>query len=701
MTAKRLFFARLTSVVSLSLGLFLSCGQIQSPPKAVQGKIDARDFFLKETNILSLKGEWFYYPKVIVAPTDVPLISSSLENRFFTVPGIWSESFLDRGFLAGDGFATYRLIVAHHLKGESLSFKVPEMETAYIMFVDGKKLSSNGIVSTTETGSLPEYRPKIVDFVPSSDESEIVLQISNYHHRKGGPAQIISVGRTSVVHAQQEKEVLKDMLLVGSIFFMGIYHLFLYLNRKKDPYTYWFALACLLICLRVFITGNKYITLFFPDLPWELHLKLSYLSFFLIPPVFIRYMFLLFRSHFSSQTYEWMFHIGLAFSALILLTRSSFYTYLMVPYQIFTLSCALYGLFVIFKVVAKKETSSALFLFSFIVFILTFMNDFLVNNLIIINPLMAHYGIFMMFLFQSIFIARGFSKGFVEAENLALELSNKNKDLESARSALTNLNEKLEGKVDAKTVELQNRLEQIGKDLKLAKSIVTNLIKVPDLSPFLKVDYLYQPLSEVGGDIYSVKKIQSSYFRFFLADATGHGLQAALYTMMIQSEFERLNDVATKPNDLLYYLNEHFYDKNAELQIYFPSIVVDFDFEQKLLRFSCAGMQNHVLMKKNGELVYLENTGPIVGILTQYRFGLKEVDVEKGDRLFIYTDGLFEELNETDGNAALAELFEGIRKTADLPLEEVIPSLTSHLFEKMKKNKWKDDVCLFAIEVIR
>ncbi|WP_411821633.1 PP2C family protein-serine/threonine phosphatase [Leptospira sp. 'Mane'] len=660
---------------------------------------DAVAFLSEDSNILRLVGDWQYYPKLIVNPSDLPMLDEQLGKDYFTVPGIWSEQFFDHGFLAGDGFASFRILIKHNLKNQPLSLKVPEMETAYVLFLDGQELASNGIVSSSETNSKPEYRPLIVDFVPVSDQSEILLQISNYHHRKGGPAQIISLGKTKTIHSQFDKEILKDMLLVGSILFMGIYHLILYLNRKRDRYTYWFALACLLICLRVFIAGNKYITLFFPNLPWELHLKLSYLSFFLIPPVFYRYIFLLFKPQFPRIGYDIVFNVGLMFSSLVLLTRSSFYTYLMIPYQIFTLLAAIYGMIVIFKVIRSKQPGSVLFLISFLIFVLSFLNDIMVNNIVITTPLMAHYGIFTMFLFQSLFIARAFSRGFQEAENLANELSDKNKDLETARSELTNLNEKLEDKVAEKTKELQSKLDQIGKDLKLAKSIVASLTAIPDLSPYLKVQVLYQPLSEVGGDIFSVKKIQDNYFRFFLVDATGHGLQAALYTMMIQSEFERLNEIALKPNDLLFYLNQHFYDKNSDLQIYFPSVVLDFDCSQSTFRFASAGMQNHLLQKRNGEVIFLENTGPIIGILENYRFGMLELPVEIGDRIFIYTDGIFEELNEMDGSIALSVFTDALKETVHLPIEEVIPSLTENLFDKMRKSKWKDDVSMIALEI--
>lgn len=684
----------------LSILVLFSCSVIEVPPNANKGHLTVVDYLSSPKQTVQLVGEWEYYPGVLLPPSELSEIKSIRAPHYFTVPGIWTKSFLEKGFLAGDGYATFHLELEHGLKGIPLSLKIPEMESAFNLYVDGEKLASNGVVSTSYQTGIPEYRPQIIDFIPKENQTSFLLQISNYHHRKGGPAQVITIGRTSDIHKKFEFEILRDMLLVGSILFMGLYHIFLYWNRKKDPFTYWFALTCILVALRVFITGNKYLVQIFPNLPWEIHLKLSYLSFFLVTPIFARYVYLLFKPYFSRRVYEFLKYIGFAFCFIVLLTRSSFYTYLMIPFQVFTLMGAVYAMIVLTRAIRDSLPGSVIFLVSFVIFISSFINDILVNNLIINAPLIIHFGIFMMFFVQSVYIARNFSKGFQDAENLAIELSEKNQTLQKVQNQITILNERLETRVKDKTIELQSKLDQITKDMKLAKSIIQSVTKLPEMEPYIKVDILYKPTADVGGDIFFVKRIQDFYYRFFLGDATGHGLQAALYSMMIQSEFERVSAVAMRPNDLLFYMNQHFYDKNADLQIYFPALVVDFDFHQSLLRYAGAGVQNQIIQKKNSEIFILENTGPIIGILEHYRYGIFETKVESGDRIFLFTDGLFEELNEADGMQAWSELSSMVQQTKDLHFEEIVPSIQSMLFEKMNKTSWKDDSTLILIEVV-
>ena len=126
---------------------------------------------------------------------------------------------------------------------------------------------------------------------------------------------------------------------------------------------------------------------------------------------------------------------------------------------------------------------------------------------------------------------------------------------------------------------------------------------------------------------------------------------------------------------------------------------MDFDFHQNILRYAGGGVQNQIILKKNNESLIVENTGPIIGILEHYRYGIFESKVESGDRIFLFTDGLFEELNEADGMQAWDDLMQTIQSTNELPFQEIIPSIQTMLFQKMNKTTWKDDSTLIVIEI--
>lgn len=142
----------------------ISCMPKEVPPKVERGVLSAESYLKDQTKTIELAGDWEYYPGLLISPIELETLDSTREPHFFEVPGIWSESFFKRGFLAGDGYATFSLKINHGHKGIPLSLKVPEMETAYNLFIDGVKVTSNGVVATSYQTGKPEYRPRIVDF---------------------------------------------------------------------------------------------------------------------------------------------------------------------------------------------------------------------------------------------------------------------------------------------------------------------------------------------------------------------------------------------------------------------------------------------------------------------------------------------------------------------------------------------------------
>ena len=115
---------------------------------------------------------------------------------------------------------------------------------------------------------------------------ELIFQVSNFHHRRGGLWEIIQLGREKDLLKAQQKRLSFDLFLCGSILIMALYHLGLYSVRKKDRSSLYFSIFCFLIALRLLTTGGRYLILLFPDMSYGLMIKLEYLSFYLAVPAF-------------------------------------------------------------------------------------------------------------------------------------------------------------------------------------------------------------------------------------------------------------------------------------------------------------------------------------------------------------------------------------------------------------------------------
>ncbi len=259
----------------------------------------------------------------------------------------------------------------------------------------------------------------------------------------------------------------------------------------------------------------------------------------------------------------------------------------------------------------------------------------------------------------------------------------------------------LEIKIQERTWELNNALQAIQQDLKVAKGIQEKFLSkefetIRGLSFYIK----YYPMNEIGGDLYDVTELRCNYFRIFLADATGHGIQAALATMLIKSEYDKLKQNIMNPSILLEVLNNEFLRYYEKILIFFTCIVIDIDLVNNKLIYSSAGHPDQLLITDN-ETVHLSKTGRIVGIVYGNTYNVKEQDFGENDKLLLYTDGIFEETNDDFVQFCESRMYECINEHQGDTVENIADDLFSRLHaftgrygDKFNRN---DDITLLGI----
>ncbi|GIS96888.1 MAG: hypothetical protein CM1200mP24_01720 [Gammaproteobacteria bacterium] len=154
----------------------------------------------------------------------------------------------------------------------------------------------------------------------------------------------------------------------------------------------------------------------------------------------------------------------------------------------------------------------------------------------------------------------------------------------------------------------------------------------------------YLPGHNVGGDLYDIVKKDSKFFVAFIADAAGHGVSAALLAVLFRKRLE-MADLSGKPLAP----NKGFLgDINKALMadISAPGVFVssgplfDRHFYWRVSYFSRWTSANSAF-KGKGEIKSIEASGPAIGLYSDATFGESQIQLERGDRLLMYTDGLF------------------------------------------------------------
>jgi PAS domain-containing protein len=133
----------------------------------------------------------------------------------------------------------------------------------------------------------------------------------------------------------------------------------------------------------------------------------------------------------------------------------------------------------------------------------------------------------------------------------------------------------------AEELQIEARDAKILADLQKARAFQRAILTVPQSLPNLEIDIAYRPLHEVGGDVFDVAMLDSSRVRIFVADATGHGVQAALATMLIKSTYDAVSDDATGPADVLRRLDDRIASRYRALDVVFTAAVIDIDLTER------------------------------------------------------------------------------------------------------------------------
>lgn len=242
-------------------------------------------------------------------------------------------------------------------------------------------------------------------------------------------------------------------------------------------------------------------------------------------------------------------------------------------------------------------------------------------------------------------------------------------------------------------------LKEYKKDMEMAKKIQRSLLpsNIESISN-LDIHVNFCPMAEVGGDIYDISIIRQGLIRIFLADATGHGVHAALVTMVIKSEYEGLKSIIEKPSQLIQTLNEFFTLKYQLLKAYFSCIVIDIDLNSKKIHFASAGHPDQLLIRGD-EIIFLKRTGRLIGFENHSDCKTSTIPYLPNDKILLFTDGIFEEYYVDKRKFGEEYFLHTIRTNSHLTTHLLIDLLIQKAnFTKLKRLQI-DDICLIGIGI--
>ena len=210
--------------------------------------------------------------------------------------------------------------------------------------------------------------------------------------------------------------------------------------------------------------------------------------------------------------------------------------------------------------------------------------------------------------------------------------------------------------------------EQLARELERARQYLQSLIPAPiERGPVL-TDWVYAPSSELAGDALGTLELDAGRLAFYVLDVCGHGVASAMHSASVLNTLRSRSlpgaDLA-EPGQVLERLNFAFpMDEHGGL--FFSIFYAVLDPASGRMRYSSAGHPPSLLLGAGGRIrARLALKNPPIGTVEHRVFGQGEAVLDRGERLYVLTDGVFEFCDRQGRQRGLEEFEQVLESGAD------------------------------------
>ena len=244
--------------------------------------------------------------------------------------------------------------------------------------------------------------------------------------------------------------------------------------------------------------------------------------------------------------------------------------------------------------------------------------------------------------------------------------------------------------------ELSRTQNELSNEIYEAGLFVQSILP-PPIDAELKIDWKFLPSRNLGGDAFGYHYLDDSHLAIYLIDVSGHGVGPALLSVSVINILRNQSLPETdffNPSVVLSSLNSIFQmDKNGDK--FFTAWYGVLNVKNLELTFSAAGHPPAILIKQANDINILEELSirnNFIGFMPNIDFEYQKRSLSKTDKLFIYSDGLYEIVNK-EGKVLEKETFLNIVRDNCDNLQMIIKELLK--FDK--NNQFADDCSVISI----
>ena len=247
--------------------------------------------------------------------------------------------------------------------------------------------------------------------------------------------------------------------------------------------------------------------------------------------------------------------------------------------------------------------------------------------------------------------------------------------------------------------KLQKRQMEIEEDLRLAARVQKSLVPKSLVWNGLSIDSFYHPVHSVGGDFALVNSQDGEHIGLLVGDVSGHGIGSALVANRIYSETMGHLRTGMPFIDIFAELNR-FLIEDIDAGMFITVAAASIDTHLHRMVFAGAGHPPAMLVCRGQSPLLLESRSAILGVLPDAvdTTPSLELQLEPGDRIVLYTDGITEVFNSRGEMLGIEGIREIVHQTSTLSAQEMKQGILDGV-AAWRSGPPSDDVSLVLVHV--
>jgi phosphoserine phosphatase RsbU/P len=248
---------------------------------------------------------------------------------------------------------------------------------------------------------------------------------------------------------------------------------------------------------------------------------------------------------------------------------------------------------------------------------------------------------------------------------------------------------------------LSKKQEELDSELRSASDFVQSLLPRPgEFVPGVKLGWKFLPSCHLGGDLFQVARWGDDHVGLMVLDMSGHGIGAALravsLAMLFKGEHIQKTFPSYNPGEIVTFLNGK-YPLTDEGE-YFTIWMGVWQCSTHLLRFASAGHPGSILVKSDLPSVVLGGQSWPIGFSPEKNYRAESVNVQAGDRLYLFSDGIYEVINTHGEIWGRKRLQEALENVSHHPLMGGLTRVIAQSRAWNHQDRFEDDVALLGLE---